>query len=97
MKATATTTNPSVTLAAPSNDADCERVNIVLDQLLEGRVLDEDDADYLINYAEDCSPCFDSIAKQQVFVSFLKQKVNKKQAPSALPHAIMARLQAEIA
>jgi hypothetical protein len=96
MEATATTTNPSVTLAA-SNEADCERVNIVLDQLLEGRVLDEDDADYLIHYADDCSPCFDSIAKQKVFVAFVKQKVNKKQAPVALPHAIMARLQAEMA
>jgi len=97
MEATATTTNSSAPLAAASNEADCERVNIVLDQLLEGRVLDEDDADYLIHFADDCSPCFDSLEKQKVFVSFVKQKVNKKQAPSALPHAIMARLHAEMA
>jgi hypothetical protein len=97
MEATATTTNFSAPLAATSNEADCERVNIVLDQLLEGRVLDEDDADYLIHYADDCSPCFDSLVKQQVFVAFVKQKVNKKQAPSALPHTIMARLHAEMA
>ena len=97
MEATATTTNSSAPLAAASNEADCERVNIVLDQLLEGRVLDEDDADYLIHYADDCSPCFDSIEKQKVFVTFLKQKVNHKRAPSALPHAIMARLHAEMA
>lgn len=97
MKATTTTTNSSEILAAPSNDADCERVNIVLDQLLEGRVLTEDDADYLVSYADDCSPCFDSIEKQKVFVNFLKQKVNHKRAPSALPHAIMARLHAEMA
>lgn len=97
MEATATTTNSSAPLAAASNEADCERVNIVLDQLLEGRVLAEDDADYLINYADDCSPCFDSIEKQKVFVSFVKQKVDKKNAPSALPHTIMARLHAEMA
>ena len=97
MEATATTTNSSAPLAAPSNEADCERVNIVLDQLLEGRVLEEDDAAYLINYAEDCSPCFDSIDKQQVFVTFLKQKVNKKQVPATLSHTIMARLHAEMA
>jgi len=97
MEATATTTNSSAPLAAASAEADCDRVNIVLDQLLEGRVLDEDDADYLIHYADDCSPCFDSIAKQQVFVAFVKQKVNHKAAPSALPHAIMARLHAEMA
>lgn len=96
MKATATTTNPAL-IDARDNEADCERVNIVLDQLLEGRVLAEDDADYLIHYADDCSPCFDSIEKQKVFVSFLKQKVNHKQAPSTLPHTIMARLQAEMA
>jgi hypothetical protein len=97
MEATATTTNSSAPLAATSNEADCERVNIVLDQLLEGRVLDEDDADYLIHYADDCSPCFDSLVKQQVFVAFVKQKVDTKRAPSALPHAIMARLHAEMA
>lgn len=97
MEAIATTTNSSAPLAAASAEADCDRVNIVLDQLLEGRVLEEDDADYLIHHADDCSPCFDSIAKQQVFVAFVKQKVNHKVAPSALPHAIMARLHAEIA
>jgi hypothetical protein len=98
MEATATTTNLLAPLAAtPDNGADCERVNIVLDQLLEGRALTEDDADYLVHYADDCSPCFDSIEKQQVFVSFLKQKVNHKLAPSTLPHAIMARLHAEMA
>ncbi len=96
MEATATTTNPSVTLAT-GNEADCERVNIVLDQLLEGRVLNEDDADYLIHYADDCSPCFDSIEKQKVFVGFVKQKVDKKKVPAALSHAIMARLHAEMA
>ena len=98
MEATATTTNLLAPLAAtPDNGADCDRVNIVLDQLLEGRMLAEEDEDYLINHADDCSPCFEDIKKQQVFVSFLKQKVNSKPAPSSLPHAIMARLHAEIA
>ncbi|MBJ6144474.1 hypothetical protein [Hymenobacter sp. BT559] len=97
MEATATTTNLLAPLAATlDNGADCERVNIVLDQLLEGRVLAEEDEDYLIDHAEDCSPCFEDISKQRVFVSFLKQKVNSKAAPSALPHAIMARLHAEM-
>jgi len=72
-------------------------VNIVLDQLLEGRVLTEEDEDYLIHHGDDCSPCFDDIKKQQFFIGFLKQKVSHRKAPSALPHAIMARLHAEIA
>jgi hypothetical protein len=98
MEATITTTNQSATFATTAdNGADCERVNIVLDQLLEGRMLAEEDEDYLINHADDCSPCFEDIKKQQVFVTFLKQKVSHKTAPSALPHAIMARLQAEMA
>jgi hypothetical protein len=98
MEAIATTTNLSAPLASPLASApDCDRVNIVLDQLLEGRVLTEDDEDYLIHHGEDCSPCFEDIKKQQFFIGFLNQKVSRRAAPSALPHAIMARLQAEMA
>ncbi len=98
MEATATKTNLLAPLAATlDNGTDCDRVNIVLDQLLEGRRLTEAEEDYLIDHAEDCSPCFDDIRKQQVFVSFLNQKVSRRPAPMALPHAIMARLHAEIA
>ena len=98
MEATATKTNLLDPIAATlDNGADCERVNIVLDQLLEGRMLAEEDEDYLINHADDCSPCFEDIKKQQVFVGFLNQKVGRRPAPTALPQAIMARLHAEIA
>jgi len=98
MEATATTTNLSAPLVSPlANGPDCDRVNIVLDQLLDGRVLTEEDEDYLIHHGDDCSPCFDDIKKQQFFVSFLKQKVSRQTAPSGLPHAIIARLHAEIA
>jgi len=98
MEAIATTTNLSAPLASPLASApDCDRVNIVLDQLLDGRVLTEEDEDYLIHHGEDCSPCFDDIKKQQFFIGFLKQKVSHRAAPSSLPHAIMARLHAEMA
>jgi len=98
MEAIATTTNLSVPLTSPlASAADCDRVNIVLDQLLEGRVLTEEDEDYLIHHGEDCSPCFDDIKKQQFFIGFLKQKVSHRTAPSSLPNAIMARLHAEMA
>ncbi|GAA4500448.1 hypothetical protein GCM10023172_20720 [Hymenobacter ginsengisoli] len=100
MEATATTTNTSAPLASASPLAsapDCDRVNIVLDQLLEGRVLTEEDEDYLIHHGDDCSPCFDDINKQRFFIGFLNQKVGRRPAPSALPNAIMARLHAEIA
>jgi len=98
MEATLTTTNLSAPLASPLAAApDYERVNIVLDQLLEGRSLTEEDEDYLLSYGEDCSPCFDDLKRQQAFVSFLKQKVVRHRAPQSLPQAIMARLQAELA
>ncbi|WP_223652133.1 hypothetical protein [Hymenobacter psoromatis] len=100
MEATATTTNllAPAALASPLASAtDCDRVNIVLDQLLEGRALAEEDEDYLVHHGDDCSPCFDDIRKQQVFIGFLNQKVSRHPAPVALPHAIMARLQAEMA
>lgn len=98
MEATATTTNLSAPLASPlASVPDCDRVNIVLDQLLEGRVLTEEDEDYLIHHGEDCSPCFEDIKKQQVFIGFLNDKVGRRSAPMALPHAIMARLHAEMA
>jgi len=100
MEATATTTNLSAPLASASplaNAPDCDRVNIVLDQLLEGRVLTEEDEDYLIHHGEDCSPCFEDIKKQQFFIGFLNEKVGRRAVPSALPHAIMARLHAEMA
>ena len=100
MEATATTTNLSAPLVSASplaNAPDCDRVNIVLDQLLEGRVLREEDEDYLIHHGEDCSPCFEDIKKQQVFIGFLNEKVVRRTVPLALSHAIMARLHAEIA
>ena len=99
MASTATTTNTSAPLLASplATSPDCERVNIVLDQLLEGRSLTEEDEDYLVSYGEDCSPCFDSIKRQQAFVSFLTEKVSRRLAPVGLPQTIMARLQAELA
>ena len=60
-------------------------------------MLSEADEDYLIDHADDCSPCIDDIKKQQVFIGFLNQRVSRRPAPSALPKTIMARLHAEMA
>ncbi|MGI4870072.1 MAG: hypothetical protein ACRYFX_02720 [Janthinobacterium lividum] len=97
MSATSTTTNSSAPLATSDKEADCERVNIVLDQLLEGRALSEADEDYLVDHADDCSPCFDDIKKQKFFIGFLKDKVNRRSAPSALNSTILERVHAEMA
>ena len=95
MENTATT---STNQPVPSAEgADCERVNTILDQIIEGREPSVEDESYFIDHAQDCSPCFDSIDKQRIFVDFLTEKVGRKGAPSSLPNAILARLQQEMA
>lgn len=76
---------------------DCERVSTILDQIIIGNDPNQEDEEYFINHAEDCSPCFDSIDKQRIFIDFLAQHVGRKGAPSSLPEAIMNRLQAKMA
>ena len=93
-----TKTNTSAPIATfPDNGPDCDRVNTALDQLIEGQPLTAEDEDYLYDHATDCSPCFDDIKKQRVFVSFLNQRVTRQPIPSSLHDAILARLSAELA
>ena len=77
---------------SPDSGSDCERVNTVLDQLIEGQPLTAEDEDYLFDHADDCSPCFDSIEKQRVFVGFLQQRVARPRIPASLHDAILARV-----
>lgn len=87
MKPTAT---PLTSAQATATDApDCERVNTILDQIIVGNDPSVEDEEYFISHAEDCSPCFDSIEKQHIFIDFLAQHVGRKGAPSSLPEAIM--------
>jgi hypothetical protein len=94
-----TKTNMSAPVASvPPNDGpDCERVNTVLDQLIEGHAVAEADEDYLYDHATDCSPCFDDIAKQKVFIGFLNQRVTRRPIPASLHQSILARIGAEVA
>jgi hypothetical protein len=56
-----------------------------------------DDEDYLYDHASDCSPCFDDIKKQHVFIDFLNQRVARKPIPASLHESILARVHAELA
>ena len=94
MKPTAT---PSASQATVTDGPDCERVNTILDQIIVGNDPSLEDEEYFISHAEDCSPCFDSIDKQHIFIDFLTQHVGRKGAPSSLPEAIMNRLQVKMA
>jgi hypothetical protein len=96
METTSTKTNQPAA-AAPETGADCERVNTILDQIIEGQAPSMEDEEYFVNHAEDCSPCFDTIDKQRIFVDFLSQHVGRKGAPAILSQTILQRLQAEMA
>ena len=96
--AATTQTNSSVPVAATSDTgADCERVNTVLNQLIGGQAVTAEDENYLYDHATDCSPCFDDIKKQQVFVGFLNQRVSRRPIPAQLHDAILARVSAQMA
>ena len=93
-----TQTNPSApVVSTPDNGPDCERVNTVLDQFIEGQAVTAEDEDYLFHHATDCSPCFDDIKKQQFFIGFLNQRVSRRPIPATLHAAILARVGAELA
>ncbi len=96
MENTSTHTSSS-THKAPAPVADCERVNTILNQLAVGRQPSEADEQYIVHHVDDCSPCFDSIEKQRVFIGFLMTHVGRKGAPNSLPQTIMSRLQTEMA
>ena len=91
-----TNTSASVALS-PDNGPDCDRVNTVLNHFIEGQPVSEEDEDYLYDHATDCSPCFDDIRKQHVFVDFLNQRVSRRPIPSSLHEAILARVHTEMA
>lgn len=92
-----TSTKQTNQSSAPATSPDCERVNTILDQIIVGHEPTAEDEEYFVNHAEDCSPCFDSLDKQQIFIDFLAQHVGRKGAPSSLSNAILARVQAEMA
>ena len=91
------TPTPSPTQQASSPVADCERVNTILDQLVVGQQPTVEDENFIVDHADDCSPCFDSIDKQRAFIGFLMTHVGRKGAPNSLPQTILSRLQTEMA
>jgi hypothetical protein len=93
LKSTPNQQGPAVANTAAG--ADCERVNTILDQIIVGQDPTLEDEEYFVSHAEDCSPCFDSLDKQRVFVDFVNQYVGRKGVPAGLSANIMARVQSE--
>lgn len=91
-----TSTNTSAPASLFGSGPDCERVNTVLEQLAEGQFITAEDENFLYNHGTDCSPCFDGIEKQHIFIEFLNSRVGRKSTPAGLPQSIMARVRVEM-
>ncbi len=81
--------------AAPDAETDCDKIANVLDRVEAGDISAED-VDYLLNHAQDCSPCFSSIDKQRLFIAFVQGNVRQKGVPAELANAIRASIQHEV-
>lgn len=85
------------TQTAPLPDAaeaetDCDKIAAVLDRVEAGDVSPEE-VDYLLDHAQDCSPCFSSIDKQRLFIAFVQGNVRLKGVPAELANAIRASIE----
>ena len=81
--------------AAPQGataEADCDKIATVLDRVETGDASAEE-VDYLIDHAQDCSPCFSSIDKQRLFIAFVQGNVRLKGVPAELANAIRASIE----
>ncbi|MBC8084969.1 MAG: hypothetical protein H7Z21_17365 [Hymenobacter sp.] len=97
MENTTTTQIKFPTQPASPLAADCDRVNMILDQLVVGHAPTVEDEEYIVHHVDDCSPCFEDLTKQQAFIGFLTTYVGRKGAPNSLPQTILSRLEVEMA
>lgn len=74
-----------------SHEPDCEKVVGVFEKWLEGKASEEDEA-FLAEQADECSPCFESIDQQQLFVQFLNASLPRPGAPTNLVVTIKSKI-----
>lgn len=74
-----------------SQEQDCEKVVDVFEKWLEGNATLEDEA-FLAEQADECSPCFETLGHQQVFVKFLKASLPRPGTPTSLVDTIKLKI-----
>jgi hypothetical protein len=74
-----------------SHELDCEKVVGVFEKWLQGNATKEDEQ-YLAANADECSPCFESIDQQQVFVKFLNEALRRPGTPASLVETIKSKI-----
>lgn len=74
-----------------NHEPDCEKVQGVFEKWLEGAATKEDEA-FLAEQADECSPCFENVDQQRLFVKFLKEALRRPGAPSKLVDSIKSKI-----
>ncbi|WP_192823244.1 hypothetical protein [Rufibacter sp. LB8] len=74
-----------------SQEPDCEKVVGVFEKWLEGKATQEDEQ-YLAARADECSPCFENLDQQQVFVKFLNEALRRPGTPASLVDTIKSKI-----
>ncbi len=74
---------------------DCDKIATVLDKIETGEATPAE-LEYLIDNAQDCSPCFSSIEKQRLFIAFVQGNVRQKGVPAALAVTIRQSIAQEV-
>ena len=93
MMGTTTMTDELMGANAPeeSHESDCEKVQGVFEKWLEGVATQEDEA-FLAERADECSPCFESVDKQRLFVKFLNTSLRRPGIPANLADTIKSKI-----
>lgn len=78
-------------MSRSSEEQECGKVMEILDKMIEGYASYEEEV-FFGNYAEDCSPCFEDLEKQRLFIQFLNQTIEHKGAPPTLIDSIKSRI-----
>jgi hypothetical protein len=74
-----------------SAESDCGKVMRILDKMIEGYASYEEEV-FFGNHAEDCSPCFEDLGKQRLFIQFLNNTLEHKGAPNSLIDSIKSSI-----
>ncbi|MCJ8166886.1 zf-HC2 domain-containing protein [Pontibacter sp. E15-1] len=75
-----------------SKEAECEKVSMLLDLVIDGEATSEDQQ-YFNHHIEDCVSCFESHQKQKLLKGLVCGHLKRVIVPESLAHLIKAKIQ----
>lgn len=78
-------------LSDQGQEQDCEKVVGVFEKWLKGNASEEDE-EFLAAQADECSPCFENLDQQQLFVQFLNKALRRPGTPASLVETIKSKI-----